>query len=340
MSKLVTFGEVMGRLSPNGYLRVRQADQYSLTFAGSEANVAVAVANFGGRVAFVSKLPQNDLAERALFALRGFGVDTRHIMLGGERLGLYFVEKGASQRPSKVLYDRKCSSFASAVGADFDWDSIFEDATWFHFSGITPALSKEMPSICHEALAKAKEKKITVSCDLNYRKNLWTSEKANRVMSELMPYVDICIANEEDSEKVFGIMAPDTDISSGKLDQEGYRKVAQQLLERFGFKMVALTLRESISASDNRWSGMLYDGENFYSSRKYLIHLVDRVGGGDSFAGGLVYALMSHYPHKRAIEFAVATSCIKQATEYDFSIATVEEINRLVDGNSSGRVLR
>jgi len=340
MGKLVTFGEIMGRLNPHGYLRIVQADEFELTFAGGEANVAVAVANFGGEVSFVTALPKNDLSTRLLRNLRGFNVDTKKIVFGGDRVGMYYVEKGASQRPSKVIYDRKYSSIATARRGDFDWDKILDGATWFHFTGITPALSDELPLICLDAIRKAREKGITVSCDLNYRGNLWSSARTGEVMSTLMPYVNVCLANEEDAAKVFGIHAENTDITSGTISEAGYESVARKLIERFGFDKVAITLRGSISASDNTWAAILYDGKEFYASRQYKIHLVDRVGGGDSFGGGLVYALMSGYAPQDAVDFAVAASCLKQATEYDFSLSTVEDVKKLMAGDGSGRVQR
>ena len=340
MGKLVCFGEIMCRFSPPGYLKIVQATEFGMTFAGGEANVAVSVANYGGDAKFVTKLPDNDLTRQALRVLRGYNVDVSDIAIGGERFGTYFVEKGASQRPSKVLYDRKYSSISAADPSDFDWDKIFEGATWFHFTGITPALSDSLVEICDQACRKAKEKGITISCDLNYRKNLWSSEKAGKVMAKLMEYVDVCIANEEDAEKVFGIKAADTDVTGGKLSKEGYLSVAQQLMDRFHLQKVAITLRGSLSASDNMWAGILYDGEKLYSSREYKIHLVDRVGGGDSFGGGLVHSLMNNYDPQRAIDFAVAASCLKQATEYDFSQATLADVQTLMGGDGSGRVQR
>lgn len=340
MGKLVCFGEIMCRLSPPGFLRVVQTNEFEISFAGGEANVAVAVANFGREAAFVTKLPDNDLAKSALRVLRGYGVDLKNVSIGGDRMGIYFVEKGASQRPSKVLYDRKYSSISMASSKDFNWDAIFEEASWFHFTGITPALSDNLAMICTEACQAAKKKSITISCDLNYRKNLWPSEKAGRVMSELMGYVDVCIANEEDAEKVFGIKAADTDLIGGKISKQGYLRVAQQLMANFGFGKVAITLRGSISANDNTWAGILYDGKELYTSKEYNIHLVDRVGGGDSFGGGLIYALMGGYEPQLALEFAVAASCLKQATEFDFSQATVLEVQNLMGGDGSGRVQR
>lgn len=261
-------------------------------------------------------------------------------MRGGPRISIYFVEKGASQRASAVIYDRSGSSISLAARTDFDWSSIFKDADWFHFTGITPALGGALPDICLDALKTAKAMGLTVSCDLNYRKKLWTSEQACKTMSELMPYVDVCIANEEDAADVFGIHATNTDVSGGKLDHEGYISVAKQLVERFGFKKVAITLRGSISASDNDWAGMLYDTENAYFSKTYRIHIVDRVGGGDSFAGGLIYSLLSGYDCQKAIDFAVAASCLKHSIEHDYNLVSVAEVSSLAAGNASGRVQR
>ncbi len=340
MGKLVCFGEIMGRFSPPGYLKTVQADSFDLTFAGGEANVAVAVANFGGRSKFVTKLPENDLSKHAVRTLRGYGVDVDDIVYGGDRMGIYFVEKGASQRPSKVLYDRKFASIATADRSDFHWEKIFEDASWFHFTGITPALSDNLVEICQYACRAAKERNIKISCDLNYRKNLWPCEKAGKVMEQLLRYVDVCIANEEDAEKVLGMKATDTDILGGVLSTDGYLSVAKQIVDRFGCEKVAITLRGSLSASDNTWAGILYDGAELFQSKQYVIHLVDRVGGGDSFGGGLIYALMNGYQNQQAIEFAVAASCLKQATEFDFSQSTKEDVHMLMGGDSSGRVQR
>lgn len=330
----------MGRLNPHGYLRIAQAREFELSFAGGEINVAVAVANFGGEAAFVTKLPKNDLTVNAIRTLRGYGVDLTNLVYGGDRLGMYYVERGASQRPSKVIYDRKYSAISMAKREDFDWKKILDGASWFHFTGITPSLSDELPLICEDALKECKARGITVSCDLNYRKNLWSSERAGEVMEKLMPYVDVCLANEEDAEKVFGIKADNSDLLGGKLSKESYEIVAKKLADKFGFDKLAITLRGSLSASDNTWAGILYDGTKVYKSKEYKIHLVDRVGGGDSFGGGLVYALMSGYEPQKAIEFAVATSCLKQATEYDFSISSLDEVNKLVNGDGSGRVQR
>lgn len=259
---------------------------------------------------------------------------------GGERVGIYYCEKGASQRPSKVVYDRAYSAIAMAKKSDFDWDSIFEGVEWFHFTGITPALSEETAEICLEACKKAKEKNITISCDLNFRKKLWSKERAGQVMGELCKYVDYCIANEEDAKDVFGIEAEGSDIYGGKLNKEGYVSVAKKLTDRFDFKGVAITLRESKSANDNDWSAMLYTGGDAYFSKKYSVHIVDRVGGGDSFGGGLIYALLSDYSPQESIEFAVAASCLKHSIEGDYNLVSVSEVKALAGGNASGRVQR
>jgi 2-dehydro-3-deoxygluconokinase len=340
MAKVVTFGEIMLRLAPEGYTRFLQADKFNATFGGGEANVAVSLANFGIDAAFVTKLPQNEIGQAAVNSLRKFGVNTSFITRGGERTGIYFLEKGASQRPSKVIYDRAGSAISKASAADFDWDKIFDGANWFHFTGITPALGDNVAAICETAAKTAKSKGLTVSCDINYRKNLWSKQKANEVMTALMNYVDICISNEEDASDVFGINAENTDITGGKIDKEGYKSVAKQLKDKFGFKQVAITLRGSISASENNWAAMLYDGKEFYFSKNYLIRIVDRVGGGDSFGAGLIYSSLKGFEPQKAIDFAVAASCLKHSIEGDFNMVTVDEVNKLAGGDASGRVQR
>lgn len=338
--KVITFGEIMLRLAPEGYYRFVQAENYGATYGGGEANVAVSLANYGLDAAFVTKLPKHEIGQAGVNSLRRFGVDTSYITRGGDRVGIYFLEKGASQRPSKVIYDRAGSSIAAATTADFDWDQIFEGAEWFHFTGITPALGDNVTEICLEACKKAKEKGITVSCDLNYRNKLWSKEKAGQVMGELCKYVDVCIANEEDASDVFGIKAANTDVTSGKVNHEGYKDVAKQLAKRFGFSKVAITLRGSISANDNNWAAMLYDGTDFYFSKSYLMHIVDRVGGGDSFGGGLIYACLNDFAPQQTIEFAVAASCLKHTIEGDFNQVSVVEVMKLAGGDGSGRVQR
>ena len=340
MGKVITFGELMLRLAPENYLRFVQSEKYEATFGGAEANVAISLANYGLDVAFVSKLPKHEIGQAAVNSLRKFGVDTSLIVRGGDRVGIYYCEKGASVRPSKVIYDRAGSSIATATAADFDWNKIFEGVEWFHFTGITPALSDDVAAICLEALKEAKKRNITVSCDLNFRKKLWSKEKAGKVMGELCGYVDYCIANEEDAKDVFGIEAEDTDIYSGKLSEKGYVSVAEKLTQKFGFKGVAITLRESISASDNNWSAMLYTGGKAYFSKKYALRIVDRVGGGDSFGGGLIYSLVSGYDAQSAIEFAVAASALKHTIEGDYNMVSVAEVNNLAGGDASGRVQR
>lgn len=338
--KTVCFGEIMLRLNPEGYKRIRQADSFNVSYAGGEANVAVSLANFGVDVSFISKLPDNEIGRSAAGALARYGVDTSDLVTGGPRIGIYFVEKGASQRPSKVIYDRSASSIALAKKSEFDWDKIFRDCNWFHFTGITPALSDQMAETCREACITAKKKGITVSCDLNYRNKLWSREKAGEVMSSLMPYVDVCIANEEDAADVFGIVAEGSDVNSGKLNKDGYVSVARQLTDRFHFQSVAITLRTSISANDNKWAGMLYTEGKACFSREYDIHIVDRVGGGDSFGGGLIYSMQSGFDPQKSIEFAVAASCLKHSIENDFNLVTVDEVEALLKGNGSGRVQR
>lgn len=340
MGKMVCFGEIMMRLNPEGYLRFVQADKFEATYAGGEANVSVSLANYGLDAAFVSKVPEHEIGQCAVNALRKYGVDSSYMVRGGKRLGVYYVEKGASQRASKVIYDRAGSAIAEASREDFDWNEIFDGADWFHFTGITPALGGETPAICLDACKAAKENGVTVSCDLNYRNMLWTREEAGKVMAELMPYVDVCIANEEDAADVFGIHAEGTDVSSGKLNKEGYISVAQQLCDRFGCKYTAITLRGSISANDNRWAGMLYDGKEACFSPEYLVHIVDRVGGGDSFGGGLIYALHEEYSTQDAINYAVAASCLKHTVEHDYNLMSVKEVQSLAGGNTTGRVQR
>ncbi len=341
MSKrVITFGELMLRLAPQGYMRFVQADVYGATYGGGEANVAVSLANYGVDAAFVSKMPKHEIGQAGINSLRKYGVDTSLIARGGERVGIYYLEKGASQRPSKVVYDRAGSAIATAEEKDFDWDKIFDGADWFHFTGITPALGDNVAAITLQAVKAAKARGITVSCDLNYRKKLWSKEKAGQVMAELCKYVDVCIANEEDAADVFGIHATGTDVTSGQVNHEGYKEVAQKLAERFGFKKVAITLRTSISANDNKWAAMLYDGKDYYFSKQYAVHIVDRVGGGDSFGGGLIYACLQDFSAQDTIEFAVAASCLKHSIEGDYNLVSVDEVQKLAQGDGSGRVQR
>ena len=340
MAKVITMGEIMLRLSTPNNEKFIQADEFDVNYGGGEANVAVSLANYGHDAEFVTAVPDNEIGECAVAALRKYNVETKHIARCGERLGIYYLESGSSMRPSKVVYDRAHSSISTATEADFNFDEIFEGADWFHFTGITPALNDTVAAICLEACKKAKELGITVSCDLNYRNKLWTKAKAGEVMGELCKYVDVCIANEEDASDVFGIKASNTDVTKGAVNHEGYKDVAKQLADRFGFQKVAITLRESISANDNNWSAMLYDGKDYYFSKKYAMHIVDRVGGGDSFGGGLIYACLSDMDAQSIIEFAVAASCLKHSIEGDMNMVSVDEVTKLAGGDGSGRVQR
>ncbi len=341
MGKIVTFGEIMLRLAPNGFERFFQTDQMQATFGGAESNVAVSLANFGEQVSFVTRLPEHAVGQGAVNCLRYFGVDTSDIVRSGSRVGIYFLEKGANQRASVCIYDRASSAIAQASVDDFDWDRIFEQADWFHFSGITPALGENVLEICKMACASAKKKNVTVSLDLNYRAKLWSKQEAQKAMTELCSYVDVCIANEEDAKNVFGIQAENTDVVSGRINKEGYEQVAKQLCSRFGFEKVAFTLRTSHSATVNDWAGALYDREKMYYSKQYHISsIVDRVGGGDSFAAGLIYSLKNGYDPQRAIEFAAAASALKHSIEGDFNRVTVDEVEKLASGDASGRVQR
>jgi 2-dehydro-3-deoxygluconokinase len=338
--KAVTFGEVMLRLATPGALRLNQTPVLEMTFGGGEANVAVSLVLFGDEAAFVTRLPKNDVAEAGVQKLRGLGVDTRFILRGGERIGIYFLETGASQRASTVTYDRAHSAIAEIDPAELKWESILQGADWFHFTGITPALSDNAAQAALDGARAAKKLGLTVSCDLNFRKKLWTSEKAGRVMSGLMEHVDLCIGNEEDAEKVFGIKAGGADVTGGKIDHGRYVEVATKLSERFGFKGVAITLRESFSASHNGWSGLYFTGGKAHFSRRYDIQIVDRVGGGDSFAAGLIYALGKKKSPQDAIEFAVAASCLKHSISGDFNLVRLAEVEALLAGDGSGRVQR
>ena len=342
MSRIVTFGELMVRLQPPGYDRFVQTDTLDFTFGGGEANVAVSLANYGMDAAFITKLPAHAIGQCAVNSLRKYGVDVSHIVRGGDRIGIYYNEKGASQRPSVCIYDRAHSAISEAKRKDFDWDEILDGASWFHFTGITPALGPNVVEICRDAVAAAKAKGIKVSCDLNYRGKLWSREEARAAMTDLCEYVDVCISNEEDAKDVFGIEAEATDITGGKLNKEGYVSVAKQLADKFGFEKVAITLRESISASDNDWSAMLYDAARpaAHFSKVYHLRIVDRIGGGDSFGGGLIYALTNGYDDKAAVEFAVAASALKHSVEGDYNLCTVAEVEKLAGGDGSGRVQR
>lgn len=330
MKKIVCFGEIMMRLNPLNKERFIQADNFAISYSGAEANVCASLANYfedSSQIYFVSKVPANELGKSSIKTLRSQNINTEYVVQGGQRLGLYFLEEGASQRPSKVIYDRKNSSFAESSVNDYNWDIIFEDCSWFHFSGITPALSENLAEICKMACKKAKEKNIKISCDLNYRKKLWTTEKANSVMSELFEFVDVCIANEEDVQNVFGL-------------QGSYEELAQKIIQKFSCKLVAFTLRESFSADKNIWSSLLFSKTESFKSEKYEIQIVDRVGAGDSFSGALIYALLNDYSNQNSLEFATAASCLKHSIHGDFNQVTVDEVLSLMKGNSNGRIQR
>ncbi len=342
MAKVVTMGEIMLRLSTPGYEKFIQANAFDVCYGGGEANVAVSLANYGHDAEFVTAVPNNPIGECAVAALRKMNVETKHIARGGERLGIYFLETGASMRASNVVYDRAHSSISTAKPEDFDFDAIFEGADWFHFTGITPAVSDAAAELTEAALKAAKKKGITVSVDLNFRKKLWTSEKAQKVMTNLMQYVDVCIGNEEDAEKVLGFKPGNTDVTSGELELAGYKDIFEQMVAKFNFKYVISSLRESYSASDNGWSACIYarDTKEFYHSRKYNVRIVDRVGGGDSFAGGVICGLLDGKDFKAALEFGVAASALKHTIPGDFNLVSRADVEALVGGDGSGRVQR
>lgn len=340
--KVVSFGEIMLRLSPNGYYKLFQKPELNTSFCGAEANVAVALSNFEDEAEFVTALPDNDIGRAACRELMRYGVKTDNIVYTGDRLGIFFAEKGASQRPSKVIYDRKNSAIALADSSSFDWEKIFDGADWFHITGITPALSDSLAKISVDAVKAAKKAGLTVSCDINYRSKLWSAQKARPVMTEIMKYVDVCIGNEEDAEIVFGIKAGTTDVTKGQLDTDGYKKSLQTVAETFGCKIVAYSQRKSYSASDNGWSGIIYDDEKkqVYTSAQYDIRITDRIGGGDAFASGLIYALHNNISPANAIETAAAAGCLDQTLEGDFCLFGINDVIDLAGGNSSGRVKR
>lgn len=343
MKKVVTFGEIMLRLSPPGMLRFGQARSFDAIYGGGESNVAVSLANYGMPVEFVTRLPANDLGDACLQFLRQYGVDVGHVVRGGERLGIYFLEMGAVQRGSKVVYDRAHSSMATIEPGMIDWAAVFDGADWFHWTGITPAISAGAAAACLEAVQIAKTLGLTVSCDLNYRKNLWKwGKKAGEVMPELVSHCDVAVGNEEDAAQVFGIHAPDTDVIAGKVEADKYRHVCEALHERFpNLRTIAITLRGSISASHNTWSGVLWREGTFYTGAQYdITHIVDRVGGGDAFVGGLIYGLRTYDNPQTALEFAIAASCLKHTIFGDFNLVSVGEVEKLMGGDISGRVSR
>ncbi len=340
MAKIVTLGELMLRLSPEGNYRFVQAESFKIIPGGGEANVAISCANYGHDAYFVSKLPKHEIGQIALNAMRRYGVHTEFIARGGDRVGLYYAETGASMRPSKVIYDRANSAIAEADPKDFDFDAIMEGADWFHWSGITPAISDKAAELTRLACEAAKRHGVIVSVDLNFRKKLWTSEKAISIMRPLMKYVDVCIGNEEDAELCLGFK-PDADVEGGKTDAEGYKGIFEAMAKEFGFKYVVSTLRESFSATFNGWKAMIYDGKEFYQSKRYEINpIIDRVGGGDSFSGGLIHGLLTYKTQGEALEFAVAASALKHTIPGDFNLVSKEEVESLAGGNANGRVQR
>ena len=343
MAKVVTMGEIMLRLSTPGFERFLQADEFDVCYGGGEANVAVSLANYGHDAEFVTKVPENPIGECAVASLRKMNVKTDNIAKGGERLGIYFLETGAAMRASNVVYDRAHSSISTAVAADFDFDKIFDGCDWFHFTGITPAVSDAAAVLTKEALKAARAKGVKVSCDLNFRKKLWSSEKAQKVMTDLMQYVDVCIGNEEDAEKVLGFKPGDTDVTSGELELAGYKSIFEQMVEKFNFEYVVSSLRVSHSASDNGWSACIYsrDTKEFYHSREYRVRpIVDRVGGGDSFAGGVICGMLDGRDFKSALEFGVAASALKHTIPGDMNMVSRKEVEALMGGDGSGRVQR
>ncbi|MGF6905527.1 PfkB family carbohydrate kinase [Fusobacterium sp. PH5-44] len=341
MAKIVTLGEIMLRLSSPGNSRFVQSQSFDVVYGGGEANVAVSAANYGHDAYFVTKVPKHEIGQCAVNALRRFGVQTDYIARGGDRLGIYFLESGASMRASKVIYDRAKSSIAEADTTDFDFDKIMEGASWFHWSGITPAISDKAAELTKLACIAAKKHGVTVSVDLNFRKKLWTKEKAQSIMKPLMEYVDVCIGNEEDAELCLGFK-PDADVTAGKTGAEGYKGIFIQMAKEFNFKYVISTLRESFSATHNGWKALIYNGAEFYESKRYDVNpIIDRVGGGDSFAGGIIHGLLT-YPESqgKALEFAVAASALKHTIPGDFNLVSVEEVETLAGGDASGRVQR
>lgn len=338
--KVVTLGEIMLRLTSPGFQRFVQSDSFDVTYGGGEANVAAAICNYGENGTFVSKVPDNPIGQSAINHLRRYGVDTQFVVRGGDRLGIYFLETGASARASQVVYDRAGAAIAEADVSEFDFDKILEGADWFHTTGITPALSDKAAALTLAALKAARAKGITTSIDLNYRKKLWSKDKARQVMTELCKYVDVCIGNEEDAETTLGFKSEGTDVTKGELNLDGYKSVFKQMKDKFGFKYIASTLRESHSASDNGWSALVYDGNEFYHTKEYEIRIVDRVGGGDSFASGFIYGLLTGMKLQDAADFGVAASALKHTIPGDLNHATLKEVKDLVKGDGSGRVQR
>jgi len=341
--KVITFGEIMLRLSTMGFNRFVQAQKFDSTFGGGEANVAVSLANYGLKSYYVTKLPKHEIGQAAINYLRSFGVNVDYIVRGGERIGIYFLETGASQRASKVIYDRSNSSISTINNDEIDWGKLFKEAEWFHWTGITPALGKNTQDSLFDACKEAKKNGVKISCDLNFRKKLWTEKEAQAVMIPLMEYVNVCIANEEDAQKSLGMKPKNSDVTKGVLNEKAYGELAERLKRKYDFEVVAITLRESLSASRNKWSALIIDDKDCkipFHSKKYDIEIVDRVGGGDAFAGGLIYGLLTKNNSKEALEFAVAASCLKQTIPGDFNLVSVDEVEKLAKGDASGRVER
>ena len=338
--KVVGFGELLLRLNTSGFQRFSQAREFEVFYTGAEANTCVSLANYGLEAFVVSKVPANDIGQACINFLKGHNLNTDYIVRGGDRLGLFYLEGGASQRASKVIYDRANSAITTLKKGEIDWPAVLQGKDWFHFSGTAPALGAAMPDVVAEACQVARQMGVKVSCDLNYRKKLWSREKAQQVMTGLMAYVDVLLCNEEDAEMVFGIKAEGVDVQSGSLDVAKYKEVARQLHQRFGCQYIAITLRESLSATINNWSGMLSDGRDLYHSRRYSMYVIDRVGGGDAFGGGLIYGLLTGMTLQDTVEFAAAASCLKHSIPGDFNLASLEEVKALMAGDASGRVQR
>lgn len=340
MAKVVGFGDLLVRLSPPGYQRFLQATNFEINYTGAEANMLVFLAMNGIPTEFVTRLPDNLISDCALAQLRRFGVGLNHVAFGGDRIATYYLEKGASQRPSRIVYDRKHTGIATASPNDFDWNTIFDGASHFVFTGITPPLGPNLPDICETACREAKRRGITVVCDLNYRSLLWSLEDASRTMRQLLPFVDVLVCGREDAAKLFGIETPASASGDDTPDPAAYASAAEQLVAQFGCSTVAFTLRETISASDTLWSGLLYTGGKAYVARDYRIHLVDRVGGGDSFTAGLLYGMLKGFDPQHTVDFATAASCLKQTIEQDFNLSFADEIELVASGEATGRIRR
>jgi len=341
--KVITFGEIMLRLSTPGYSRFVQAQSFDVTFGGGEANVAVSLANYGLESYFMTKLPKHEIGQAAVNQLRRYGVSDKYIIRGGDRIGIYFLETGASQRASKVIYDRANSAVSTISKVEVNWENIFKGMDWFHWTGITLALGKSAQEVLIEANKAAKKAGVKISCDLNFRKKMWTESEAQSVMNPLMEYVDVCIANEEDTEKSLGLKPAHSNVSKAALNEEAYFLLAEALKSKYAFETVAITLRESYSASRNGWSALLHDTKNClepFRSKKYDIQIVDRVGGGDAFTGGLIYGLLTKSDTRESLEFAVAASALKQTIPGDFNLISLDEVEKLAQGDGSGRVDR